>query len=556
MEATPRKSFVIGTRKSNLAMLQTHLVRDALQSKWPDCEFRVLSRDAAGDLNKITPLREFTSKNLWTEELEQLLIAKEIDLVVHSLKDVPTQIPTTCALGPMMKREDPRDALVIKQGVDATTLADLPAGSVVGTSSVRRTAQLNRHYPHLKVVDIRGNIETRLAKLDAADGPFTCIILAAAGLLRSGYDARISQYLDSTNGKMFHAVGQGALGIEIRSDDEHMAQMLHDIGDKKTTFACLAERSLLRTLEGGCSAPLGVETEWIQGDQGNEFLRLRSIVTSVDGKEAVELSKDLEVTSPAEAEAFGISFAKEMASNGAAEILEAIQQKKKLWLLGTNLDPSKISKAHIGARRFTTRTIQQAFEKYVMQQIREHGTAPLFITIFLGANDACLMQNGTIVPLEEYEDRIREYVNTILNDPATEETKVILISPPPVDVPPPEAASVSRSTAALGRGHQTWLSKRIFAKTIVKIGKEFEAKSDRVATLDFWTIVTKQACHQIYRSFDELDIEGLLPGSGLPGTMEFGKTYFVDRLHMGITAYSLLGNKLMELIANKWPELK
>ncbi|KKZ67890.1 porphobilinogen deaminase [[Emmonsia] crescens] len=332
LETSPTKTtFTIGTRKSKLALVQTDLVRDALKAAWPQYEFNILTKDAAADLDKVTPLREFTSKNLWTEELEELLLAKQIDLVVHSLKDVPTQIPEACVLGAMMLREDPRDVLVIKKGLPNMTLAELPAGSVVGTSSVRRIAQLSRHYPHLIAKDLRGNIETRLAKLDAEDGPFTCIILAAAGLLRTGQGARISQYLDSKNGKMLHAVGQGGLGIEMRADDEHMKQMVEKIGDRKSTLACLAERNLLRTLEGGCSAPLGVETEWVQDAEGREKLRLRSIVASVDGKEAVEMEKDEEVRSGEEAEAFGKQVADELVVLGAGRILEAIQQKKKAW---------------------------------------------------------------------------------------------------------------------------------------------------------------------------------------------------------------------------------
>lgn len=230
-----------------------------------------------------------------------------------------------------MPREDPRDVVVMKKDSPYKTLADLPAGSVVGTSSVRRTAQLARHYPHLKVDNVRGNIETRLAKLDAEDGPFTCIILAAAGLHRTGMDRRISQYLEAKNGNMLHAVGQGALGVEIRAKDELMKEMLEKIGDKKTTFACLAERNLLRVLEGGCSAPLGVETEWVQDASGKELLRLRSIVASVDGKELVEIEKDADITSRQAAEEFGKDTADALVAKGAGKILEAIQQKKKMW---------------------------------------------------------------------------------------------------------------------------------------------------------------------------------------------------------------------------------
>lgn len=228
----------------------------------------------------------------------------------------------------MMKREDSRDVLVMKQGMPQIGLADLPAGSVVGTSSVRRSAQLARRYPHLKVMDVRGNIGTRLAKLDAEDGPFSCIILAAAGLHRLGLESRISQYLDSKNGEMLHAVGQGALGIEIRKDDQQMHDMLNSIGDKETTLAALAERSLLRTLEGGCSAPLGVETEWVQADDGSSKLRMRSIVVSVDGSRSAEVEVDGAVGSAESAEEFGVTVAKALVEKGAGAILEEIQQNK------------------------------------------------------------------------------------------------------------------------------------------------------------------------------------------------------------------------------------
>lgn len=224
----------------------------------------------------------------------------------------------------MMKREDTRDVLVMKKGLPYKSLAELPEGSVVGTSSIRRTAQLARRYPHLKVTDVRGNIGTRLSKLDAEDGPFTCLILAAAGLLRLDLGDRITSYLESKNGGMLYAVGQGALGIEIRKDDQMVLDMLENIGHKETTYACLAERSLLRTLEGGCSAPLGVESEWVEGS-----LRMRSIVVSVDGKESAEVEIDGAVDSPQAAEEFGVTVAKALVEKGAGKILEEIQRNKQ-----------------------------------------------------------------------------------------------------------------------------------------------------------------------------------------------------------------------------------
>ncbi|KAL4904891.1 hypothetical protein BDW74DRAFT_168076 [Aspergillus multicolor] len=325
-----QRIFTIGTRKSKLALLQTDLVLAALRERFPDYNFKIHSRETAGDQNTTIALKDFTTKNLWTQELEELLEAGSVDLIVHSLKDVPTLLPSSCTLGPMMKREDSRDVLVIKKGLPNMSLAEMPAGSVVGTSSIRRTAQLARKYPHLKVMDVRGNIGTRLAKLDAEDSPYTCLILAAAGLLRLELGDRIYQYLDSKNAGMLYAVGQGALGIEIRKGDKVMEDMLKTVGHDETTFACLAERSLLRTLEGGCSAPLGVETEWIQDADGSSKLRMRSVVVSVDGSEQAEIEVDGAVDSPQSAEEFGVTVAKALVEKGAGKILAEIQQNKQL----------------------------------------------------------------------------------------------------------------------------------------------------------------------------------------------------------------------------------
>lgn len=216
----------------------------------------------------------------------------------------------------------------MKQGLPHKSLAELPAGSVVGTSSVRRSAQLARKYPHLKVENVRGNIGTRLSKLDAEDGPFTCIILAAAGLLRLNLGHRITQYLDSKNSGWLYAVGQGAIGLEIRKDDAVLSGMLEKIEHRETTFAVLAERSLLRTLEGGCSAPLGVETEWVQTPEGKK-MRMRSIVVSVDGKDAAEVELDGVVDSADKAEEFGVTVAQALVADGAGAILQAIQEEKQ-----------------------------------------------------------------------------------------------------------------------------------------------------------------------------------------------------------------------------------
>ena len=223
-----------------------------------------------------------------------------------------------------MARADPRDVFVLKAGRPYCEMKDLPAGAVVGTSSIRRTAQIALKRPHLQVKDIRGNVSTRLRKLDAKDSPFDAIVISAAGLLRLDLGHRITQYLDSSSGEMLYAVGQGAIGVETRADDENMGKMLSRIEDRPATLACIAERSLLRTLEGGCSAPLGVETTWIEFD----VLQMKAIVVSVDGSESVESEMRVQVQTTTEADHFGETVAAELLRKGADRILAAIQAKK------------------------------------------------------------------------------------------------------------------------------------------------------------------------------------------------------------------------------------
>ena len=242
----------------------------------------------------------------------------------EQLADVPTQIPSSCIIGGIMARGDPRDVLVLKAGQTHCEIKDLPAGAVVGTSSIRRTAQIALKYPRLRVQDIRGNVPTRLRKLDAEDSPFDAIVVGAAGLLRLNLSHRITQYLDSTSGEMLYAVGQGAIGVETRTDDNEMSRILSRIEDKRTTLACIAERSLLRTLEGGCSAPLGVETKWLSSD----VLQMKALVVSVDGSESVESEMQVQLQTVTEADHFGQTVAAELLRKGADRILAAIQAKK------------------------------------------------------------------------------------------------------------------------------------------------------------------------------------------------------------------------------------
>jgi hydroxymethylbilane synthase len=278
---------------------------------------------------------------------------------------MPTQLPENLDLAAILEREDPRDALIVSNKLPKdTTLATLPPNSTIGTSSVRRAAQLRRLYPSFNFADLRGNVGTRLGKLDAEDSPYSAIILAAAGLKRLGLDHRINQYLGSDAG-MLHAVGQGALGIEIRKGDDEARRLLESIKCERTTRACSAERALLRALEGGCSVPIGVETTW-RGRRGlatgaqppmdydkhgnaleeepvpldDQELVMKTLVVSVDGKESVEYEVARKVRSAEEAETLGRDVAKILMDRGADKILEKISTEKQ-WAAKKQLEEMK-----------------------------------------------------------------------------------------------------------------------------------------------------------------------------------------------------------------------
>jgi hydroxymethylbilane synthase len=353
------RTFHVGTRRSLLARAQATEVTKALRTAWPEHNFEIHAMSTTGDINQKTALHKFNEKALWTQELEVLLEEKKLDLIVHSLKDMPTQLPVDLILGAVTEREDARDAFVLKSKHVGTykSLEDLPEGSVIGTSSLRRSAQLRRAYPQLKFADVRGNIGTRLNKLDDPESEYTAIVIAVAGLQRLGMTSRITSYLSRENGKMLHAVGQGALGIESRKDDQAVAELLSRIGCDRTTRAVLAERQLMRILEGGCSVPIGVETRWTPksayanaqagvgskpaddydqltgaakpaaeagGDLSDELV-LHAIVVSLDGQDAVEIETRRVVTTHEQANDFGFEAAKLLVSKGADKILEKVQ---------------------------------------------------------------------------------------------------------------------------------------------------------------------------------------------------------------------------------------
>lgn len=306
------REIVIGTRDSALALWQTDCVRAALQAAHPQLTFTVKKIKTKGDKLLDVALAKIGDKGLFTKELEMAMLQGEIDLAVHSMKDLPTQLPPGLRLGAVMKRAEPGDVLLSPFGY---TLDTLPQGAKVGTSSLRRRAQLLSHRPDLKIEDLRGNVGTRIAKMEREG--FDAIILAAAGVQRLGYDHLVTQHIPYD--LCLPAVGQGAIGVEIRENDRELLSLLQKIADPDTTAAVRAERAFLRTLEGGCQIPIGALARLEEGK-----LVLRGLVASLDGARVV---RGIEAGSPEEPEKLGQELARRLLAEGAQGILNQLRQE-------------------------------------------------------------------------------------------------------------------------------------------------------------------------------------------------------------------------------------
>ncbi|WFD35668.1 hydroxymethylbilane synthase [Malassezia cuniculi] len=401
--AHPDSLLVLSSRSSELARLQAEQVADTLSSRYgsnspaftggehdthlrdllaqvtPEgsepkpMSFPIQTMSTAGDVNLRSPLYVIGGEGraIWTKELEVALREGVVDAIVHCAKDVPTTLPDGLELAAILEREDPRDALVVKADLPYKALAEMPPGSVIGTSSVRRVALLRRVYPHLVFSDVRGNINTRLAKLDAEGGPYTALVLAAAGLKRLSLEKRITAYL--TAPEMLYSVGQGSLAIEVRTPppgadprtnrDARVHSIISSLGNWRATLRCAAERALLRRMEGGCSIPLGVETEFCDHGkverQKNEHLcvpaeldgsmysrtlvcdpnvpcegrelTLRAVIVSLDGTQRCEHTETRRVNSIAEAVALGCLVADKLEhEQGARAILDEVEHHRRM----------------------------------------------------------------------------------------------------------------------------------------------------------------------------------------------------------------------------------
>ena len=303
------RTLRIATRKSPLALWQAEHVKARLLALNPELIVELVTFTTKGDIILDTPLAKIGGKGLFVKELEVAMLAGDADIAVHSMKDVPMEFPEGLELGVILERETPTDAFVSN---NFKSLDELPQGAIVGTSSLRRQCQLQANRPDLVIRSLRGNVQTRLGKLDA--GEFDAIILASAGLLRLEMESRIAQYLAPE--VSLPAGGQGAVGIELRSDDAETLALLKPLQHDTTAYRVTAERAMNRRLEGGCQVPIACYAE-----ENNGELWLRGLVGSIDGKKMLTTEYRAPV---AEAEALGIKAAEDLLSQGADKILAEV----------------------------------------------------------------------------------------------------------------------------------------------------------------------------------------------------------------------------------------
>lgn len=301
----------IGTRGSQLALWQTNWVKSQIEKHHPGIEVEITIISTKGDwvLDVSLPKLGEQGKGLFTKELEDAIFEHRVDLAVHSLKDLPTELPTGLGIGAICEREDVRDALIARDPI--RSFGELPARAVIGTSSLRRQAQLRRARPDLIIEPVRGNVDTRLRKLD--EGSFDAIVLAAAGLHRLGHANRITEHLSEDF--MLPAVGQGALAIETRADDAVINEIVNTLDHEATRLACRAERAFLRGLGGGCLVPIAAHATIDDGT-----MLLTGLVASPDGSEAL---RDRQSGPSSDAEAIGQRLADELLARGADRILNS-----------------------------------------------------------------------------------------------------------------------------------------------------------------------------------------------------------------------------------------
>jgi hydroxymethylbilane synthase len=311
-----RNAVRIATRASELALRQAHIVQAALARQGVDSELKTFR--TTGDKRFDEPLSAIGGKGLFTRELEAALVKGTVDCCVHSLKDLPTESPDGLAVAAILEREDPRDVLVVNDVIDAETLAEIPRGSRIGTSSLRRRAQLLALRSDLEVVELRGNVPTRLRKVD--DGQVHGAILAAAGLHRLDAHQRIRAYLEPP--AWLPAAGQGAIAVQIRDDDARMRSLLTAIDHPPTRLAARAERAFLAALEGGCQVPIGALAA-----AGSSGLTLYGMIAEPTGRRVVRGERLIDESDP---ELTGVRLANDLRPAGGTEILGTLRSVEKV----------------------------------------------------------------------------------------------------------------------------------------------------------------------------------------------------------------------------------
>ena len=343
-----RSKLIIGTRSSKLALWQANYVKEELVKLYPSLEINLKEIKTKGDHITDVALSKVGGKGLFTKEIEDELLRGDIDLAAHSLKDLPTKLPDGLKIGAVLKREKPHDVLLVRNnnmsfpgltgessfdtasnsvldsrfcGNDKVTLESLPSNSTVGTSSLRRIAQLKAIRGDLQYLDLRGNLDTRIKKLE--DGQYDAIVLAYAGVKRLGFENKITEHFNPQD--ILPACGQGALAIEIRESDKEIESLILKLNDKETYLISLAERAFLETLQGGCQVPIGVFTEI-----KNNSITMYGMIASLDGKRIVKdkIESPLAVN---ECINTGKELAHKLLQNGGKEILTEINAEISQW---------------------------------------------------------------------------------------------------------------------------------------------------------------------------------------------------------------------------------
>jgi len=307
------KQIRIGSRGSQLALWQARHVQSELEKRHPGLSVTITKIKTTGDNILDAPLSQVGGKGLFVKEIEEALLGNEVDIAVHSMKDMPADLPEGLCIAAVPKREDPRDVLISRDG---NGFLHLPHGAHVGTSSLRRMSQLLNQRPDLRITPLRGNLDTRFKKLDSGD--FDAIVVAAAGIRRLGWEERITEYLPITIS--LPAIGQGALCIECRKGDTAVLELIHGMDHPETRICIRAERAFMKRLEGGCQVPIGAYATIVQG-----VLEIEGLVASVDGGRIVREKRTAGVDNPEEV---GVSLAESLLAQGGEEILREVYETR------------------------------------------------------------------------------------------------------------------------------------------------------------------------------------------------------------------------------------